>query len=343
MSDPHRVCWGVLSLSDLRQFRVYENRQINMNEFYLTEKSQRDKPWDKHRSQAQDVQNLYALTEYGHYSERIKNCSPWLIFDVFDHPEKGEKYKLKGARFCRCRHCPACQWRKTLAKIARFHASIPKLISDYPKLRYIFLTLTVRNCEITELKATIQHMNKSYQRLYERKACPGLGYIKAVEVTRGQLGDAHPHLHILMAVKESYFKSKGYLSQSKWQELWKKSARLCYDPIVDVRAIRKAKGSDSESHPLMKNVVEVAKYTVKPEDLASDPQWLEELTTQMHRVRAVAFGGLFRDYMSDQEISEQEMIQGDEQEQDAEAADRQAVMGWRPEERRYKGHYRETK
>ena len=342
MSGTHRVDWGVLSLSDLRQFRIHVNRQINMTEFYLNEKSQRDKPWDIHRSQAQDVQNLYGFTDFQSYSDRISECSNRLFFDVAALQDGSLRHKLRSTRFCRVRHCPVCQWRRTLAMIARFHDAIPKMLEDHPKLRYLLLTLTVKNCPITELRETIQHMNKSFQRLYERKACPGVGYLKSLEVTRDSDGNAHPHFHTLIAVKPSYFKGDNYLKQSKWQSLWKKSAQLEYDPVVDIRVVRHSRKSSSDQHPLMGALLEVGKYPVKPEDLASSPEWLAVLTTQMHKVTSVSFGGVFREYLSERDVSEKEMIQGDDTESELEQIDRQAIMDWRPDERRYKGHYRDV-
>ncbi|GAB5853628.1 hypothetical protein JMUB7538_27340 [Staphylococcus aureus] len=34
---------------------------------------------------------------------------------------------------------------------ARFYQALPKIVVDYPSSRWLFLTLTVRNCEIGEL------------------------------------------------------------------------------------------------------------------------------------------------------------------------------------------------
>jgi len=39
---------------------------------------------------------------------------------------------------------------------ARFYQSLPKLVEEHPKARWMFLTLTVRNCPIDELGARPQ-------------------------------------------------------------------------------------------------------------------------------------------------------------------------------------------
>ena len=61
-----------------------------------------------------------------------------------------------------------------------------KLREQYPTHRFVFLTLTVKNCEIGELRSTLQHMNKSWQRLKDRKEfMAGVeGWIRTTEITR---------------------------------------------------------------------------------------------------------------------------------------------------------------
>ncbi|MDI4756219.1 protein rep, partial [Salmonella enterica subsp. enterica serovar Kentucky] len=33
----------------------------------------------------------------------------------------------------------------------RFYQSLPKIVADYPDARWMFVTLTVRNCDIADL------------------------------------------------------------------------------------------------------------------------------------------------------------------------------------------------
>lgn len=48
-------------------------------------------------------------------------------------------------------------------------------------------------------------------------------------------------------------------------------------------------------------IAEVIKYTVKPNDMLSDPAWLLELSSQLRNSRAVAIGGEFRKYFDDED------------------------------------------
>ena len=52
---------------------------------------------------------------------------------------------------------------------ARFYQSLPTIVQEHPKARWLFLTLTVRNMPVCELRDALQHMNKSWQRLIKRK------------------------------------------------------------------------------------------------------------------------------------------------------------------------------
>lgn len=269
---------------------------------YLSSVSPRDKIWDKRRAEADAVKNLYKGTIYDCYAERIAGCSGLLEFTLEVDPETGVVYlKLGNARFCRVRHCVVCQWRRQLIWRARFFIALPKILKDYPKARFIFLTLTVRNCPVTELRETLTWMNKSWVRLTQRKQFPALGWLKTVEVTRSIIGEAHPHFHVILMVNPSYFTHK-YLSKEKWIALWKESLRVDYDPSVHVSVIKSSPSESGELNPeIAKGFCETLKYSLKPEDLLVSQDWLVEITTQLKKTRAVATGGIFKKYISDKD------------------------------------------
>ncbi|MDI5829687.1 protein rep, partial [Salmonella enterica subsp. enterica serovar Kentucky] len=41
---------------------------------------------------------------------------------------------------------------------------MPKIVADYPDARWMFVTLTVRNCDIADLGETLTAMNAAFQR-----------------------------------------------------------------------------------------------------------------------------------------------------------------------------------
>jgi plasmid rolling circle replication initiator protein Rep len=127
-------------------------------------------------------------------------------------------------------------------------------------------------------------MNAAWKKLTKRdefnKAV--LGWIRTTEVTRGRDRTAHPHFHVLMMVRPSYF-TKLYVKHERWTELWKECAQFDYTPIVDVRVVKDRRRN---GEPLHGAVAETLKYAVKPEDLM-DRDWLLELTRQVYKMRFI--------------------------------------------------------
>jgi len=297
---------------------------------YLTDYSPQDKPWDVHRGQTQTVEGVYRGTIYDGLAGRLRGCSGFLGF-AWAVDGTGElRLRLRTARFCRVRHCPVCQWRRSLMWQARFLRALPSIEAAHPTARWLFLTLTVRNCAIVNLRQTLRGMNKAWQRLIKRPefANSVQGWIRTTEVTRGHDDSAHPHFHCLLMVKPSYF-GKGYVTQSRWTDLWRECARLDYRPIVDIRTVKARRGAPGET-PLRQALAETLKYAVKPSDMEGD--WLIELTKQVHRLRFLASGGVLRNMLREFEESEQDLLLADE---DGEGGDPVLFFDWRREIRRY--------
>ena len=220
----------------------------------------------------------------------VKNCSSYLEFlETTD----GNK-KLINARFCRVRLCPMCTWRKS----KKIFAQVSKIIQEINKDKereYIFLTLTCKNVEGTELKQQIKDLLHAFKRMFDgnkkvKKIC--LGYFRGLEVTRNNKnGTYHPHIHCIICVNKSYFKTKDYIKQKEWVEIWKHYLNVDYQPKV---YIEKATNN-------YKSIAELSKYTVKSKDILLDT---EEKTDQnvmtihnaLHRVRLVGMGGIFKEW-----------------------------------------------
>lgn len=276
----------------------------------LATRSPKDKPWDTHRAQAQQLEEMFSGSVYGRYATRISRCSGVLRFADQIDEETGEvTLKLRQAEFCRVRHCPVCQWRRSLMWQARFYQALPALQERYPKHRFIFLTLTVRNCPIWELRKQLQEMNAAWKRMIETKVFGVVkGFIRATEVTRSKNNLAHPHFHCLLAVNPSYFKT-GYISKNRWSLMWRDALRADYDPVIDVRAVR---GEISGA------VSETLKYSVKPEDLLDNEPWLFEYVKQVHRLRFISTGGILKDVLrQDSETDNDFIAVGDEEAEQA--------------------------
>lgn len=272
----------------------------------LSDVSPKDKVWDMHRANALHVEDLYRLLGYDRLADRIHDCSRRLEFASVDIDPKNKKFKLQSARFCRVRHCPVCQWRRCMMWRARFIKSLPKILENHPSCRFIFLTLTVRNCPVEELRENILWMNKSWKNMTKRKIFPALGWVKSVEVTKGRDSLAHPHFHAVLMVSPSYFTGRGYLSHEKWLETWRSCLKVDYDPSIKIKAIQAKFGSSEDEsvrglNLLDKSLLETLKYSVKESDLLDDTYWLQQLTNQLHKTRSVSLGGVFKKYLSEKE------------------------------------------
>lgn len=272
----------------------------------LSDVSPRHKPWDIHRGEADDVTAVYAGSgkrQHHRYAERIAGCAQVLGFAR--DPPTG-KLKLANVWFCRVRSCPVCQWRRSVMWQARIYYALPLLVRDFPDVRFLFLTLTVKNCPVTELRRALQNMAHGWKRMMEVKTFPAIGWVRSVEITRSQRDrSAHPHYHCLLMVPPSYFQGD-YLKQSDWAELWRYSLRIDYKPVVDIRVVKPERRlASGKTVPASWNiwgaVVEILKYAVKPSDMVRDPWWFLQLVDQIHKTRAVAVGGILKKYIREKE------------------------------------------
>ncbi len=301
---------------------------------YLSDLSERDKPWDTHRGQSEVVEALYGAGGYQRYQERIRDCSRSLQFALIDDSEGGVVFHLVAAKFCRVRTCPICQWRRSLMWRARFYRAIPEYLTAYPTRRPVFLTLTVRNCAIGELRDTVNLMNIAFKRMTQRKWWPGAGWVKSLEVTRGADGSAHPHFHVLMFVKTTYF-NQGYIKQTEWRHHWGACMRLSYLPVVNVKTVKPKDADRTSADALKVAIMETLKYGVKPDDLVADGPWLYELTQQLHKTRAVSVGGELRDYLREKEVEDLVSDENPETENAAAPDDPRLIFDWHSQIKRY--------
>jgi hypothetical protein len=182
------------------------------------------------------------------------------------------------------------------------------------------VTFTVRNPPVERLRETVRAMNKGFGNLVRRKRFPGVGWIKAVEVTQGDGGPGfcHPHFHVLLMVTSRYFKSDAYVTQPEWVKLWRDCAGLDYDPVVDVRKVGRREEPSGRGRPRVDYspeavwgaVVEAVKYGVKPSDLVTDREWIQEVDSQARKLRMFAVGGVLREYFKSYRESKQSLLPG---------------------------------
>lgn len=247
---------------------------------------------------------------------KIANCALTLKADVLLHEDFKPETNLKAARLCNTRLCPFCEWRRTRAWRARLFNGLNALYEDKPKLRGLFLTLTVKNCRLEDLGDQLTEMNRAWDRMSKRSFFPTEYWFRRTEVTIGSSGIssatfAHPHFHVLLLVRPSYF-STGYVKQSEWQKQWMDAARLDYAPVIDVRTAKQKSGSGLSSAESAKGaVLEAAKYAAKATDLMELGPDISELHWQLRNRRLYAMSSKLRKYIKSGDISADEMMDND--------------------------------
>jgi plasmid rolling circle replication initiator protein Rep len=293
------------------------------------------------------VINHYASSGHPNHfrlAERMLNCSPEIMFRVFvDITPEGviSKVSTENVRWCRCRHCPTCQLSKCSKQRALLFKSFAA--ADLSVEKYTFLTLTVNNVSLNQLRVTLNKMSKAWNNLYQRRTFPAVGFLRSMEVTiqrqrmpwdtkkntgppvrsaDGQLM-AHPHFHILLEMEEDYF-TNGFKKTEWFSGQWGSALKVDYNPIVHIKKIRA--GSDGD---FLKALLETCKYTVKPADFCDDvkepkmfnPQhqalankvffeakphgaeWLYGITEQLDGLHSYATGGTIKKICSDKDLN----------------------------------------
>lgn len=269
--------------------------------------------------------HLAAVEELFKKAERMYDCGNYLVFKM-----KDGRLKLYQAYFCKARLCPMCNWRRSL-KIAFQNKKIIQAVNEREKVRWVFLTLTVRNVDGQHLKPTMDQMSKAWNNFsrYAKFKKSVKGYFRAMEVTRNWdqesdwYGTYHPHFHVLLAVPNSYFKKKDYyITQSEWTDMWQRAMKLDYTPIVHVARVKPKSESmnlvDAEEELrqtiLEQNAIfEVSKYPVKDTDVIrgnevtpENIQTVKDLDKALAYKRLIAYGGILKDIHKELQLSDAE-------------------------------------
>ena len=188
--------------------------------------------------------------------ERVFNCANWLqIVFNFDNDSIGSSKIVKSNR-CMNRFCPICQATRS-RKDAYMLDIILRYLREEFSYNFLFLTLTVPNVASSELVGELDRQYVSLKRLLQRKEFKkiSLGYIRKTEITyNAERNDYHPHIHMLIAVKPSYFTSRDFVKRDTWLKIWRECTGNDKITQVDIR-----KAND-------KSFRELAKYEAKAID-----------------------------------------------------------------------------
>ena len=85
----------------------------------------------------------------------------------------------------------------------------------------------------------------------------------------------------------------------------------------------------------MQLVPELLKYCTKESDLVADREWFLELTRQLHKMKAVATGGVLKSYLQELEQEPEDLI-GKDDEAELTEDEISLFFGWRRVEKKYR-------
>lgn len=251
----------------------------------------KDRNWRGRKILSLKLANIFEILGYNaKMIDRVASCGSFLSFIR----DSDGTLRLYQAFFCKNKLCPMCNWRRAMKYSYQTSRIVDVAMQREPKGRFLFLTLTVKNIPGDELKNTLTKMSEGFNRLFKYKRVQKnlLGYLRSVEVTYNeQEKNYHPHIHVLLFVRPNYFNGRGdnYISQVEWGELWAKSLKSDYVPMVDIRAVKPTgKG-------LKGAILETAKYPTKPMDLnLNHAHVVDDLYKGLHRKRQLGYGGIFK-------------------------------------------------
>lgn len=241
--------------------------------------------------------NIAKMVEKKSRSERIKVCASMLNFLKERNIVTNEvRRRLVKANFCDYRFCPMCQWRKARKVCREVLGRLNTINEAHDGVALLFLTLTIKNEPLSELNRTVKLLSKAFQRLQQSKQykCAVLGSIRAIEFLgdHTEIGECHPHFHCLLVVPKSYFTSRYYINFDEWTELWQRSLRVNYRPVINVQRV-KPKGKMSA---IVAAALEVVKYSVTSSDLEKlSKEDFQELDKQTRNIRQYNYSGELKD------------------------------------------------
>ena len=241
--------------------------------------------------------NIAKMLQRDRRSEHIQVCGSMLQFLKERNLVSEEiRRRLVKGNFCKYRFCPMCQWRMARKVCREVLGRLRTIDEAHNGVALLFLTLTIKNEPLTELNSTVKHLSQAFQRLQQSKQYKSAVYgsIRAIEFLgdNTEAGECHPHFHCLLVVNKSYFKSRDYINFEEWTNLWQRSLRVDYRPIINVQRV-KPKGKMSA---IVAAALEVVKYSVTSSDLEKlSKEDFQELDRQTRNIRQYNYSGELKD------------------------------------------------
>ena len=272
------------------------SNNINKLELQDLQLSESLKKITLHKLIAEKV-NIAQMLQRDRRSEHIQVCGSMLQFLKERNLVSEEiRRRLVKGNFCKYRFCPMCQWRMARKVCREVLGRLRTIDEQHNGVALLFLTLTIKNEPLTELNSTVKLLSKAFYRMQQLKQYKDavLGSIRAIEFLgdNTEQGECHPHFHCLLVVRKSYFKKSDYINFEEWTNLWQRSLRVNYRPVINVQRV-KPKGKMSA---IVAAALEVVKYSVTSSDLEKlSKEDFQELDKQTRNIRQYNYSGELKD------------------------------------------------
>lgn len=247
----------------------------------------------------------YKAEQYKKRSYRMKECSRFITFSIC--PDCNRSI-ASSATLCRDRVCPTCAWRLS-AKQSTEMVQTLSFINDIEEYDALFLTLTVQNCEVSQLEPTLDMMSKAWNRMLAKRKNREIikGTARSVEITYNHKAKTfHPHYHIILLVEKDA-RSVGELN-AYFNKEWKSATHVIYQPITDLRRIENRTLTEydtNEAERYKGAILETFKYTIKDDSLAEMPlSTFRFYVDGVQGKRLVAYTGIIKEARTKLEFTE---------------------------------------
>jgi plasmid rolling circle replication initiator protein Rep len=326
---------------------TYLDEDFYESDILVDTRNGKEVPWAKWKEGSNEIAGSFLRNGDIKKASRMYRCGERYQFN--ECVGRGCSYKkLTGAYFCKNPLCVTCSGRRSMLN-ARQTLKIFKALQERLEMDMVVLTLTDKRCQGEELTQRIDEMSRAVNLIFKYKEVKEevLGTVRALEVTydpeeyitgdmfygnkkrhmksraryymeKGlKVGDANPtydtynpHYHIIVGVPKGYFRSKGYIKQKRWSELWTKALQRDYNVVTHVSAVKR-KDNDIISKTVKMNgetvylttlngaIREVMKYCFKPgnvinKDKVKQDRCVRFLAGGLHNRKRIEYTGIFR-------------------------------------------------
>ena len=139
--------------------------EYNQGEIFKdNSKSGKDRQWKERKLNNINLAKAFEELEYK-ISENVFSCA-----EILRYKQQADgSLKLYQTWFCKNKLCPICNWRRAMKYSYQTSLIVDEAIKRFPKGRFLFLTLTVKNVVGEELNQAMSEMTKAFNRLTRYK------------------------------------------------------------------------------------------------------------------------------------------------------------------------------